>query len=213
MSHVDVRGFSKSAVHLRYDSRHILIEDVLGDSEGQDGDNFAMGVHLEGTVHDVVIRRTKMLNSHDSVNSYWNGDGFATERGVYDVLFEDTYAAGNTDGGYDLKSSGTHLVRATAEDNKRNFRFWSDDIVVEDSLSLNPHIRGGIGLQSHIWVAAGAHPSVIGTTLSDNDPRTVVLDISDGASRRCPSSIPPSRGQPAPPSRDSSWDLSSSSTA
>ena len=177
---VEVHGFSRGAIRLRYDSHNILIENVFGDSQRQDGDNFAMGVHLDDTAHAVVLRHVSMLNAHDSVNSYWNGDGFATEGGVYDVLFEDTYAAGNTDGGYDLKSSDTRLVRALAEDNKRNFRFWSDSITVEDSTSLDPHLRGGIGLQSHVWVAEGAHASIFNSTLSDQDSRTLVLDVSDG---------------------------------
>ena len=57
-----------------------LMEDVLGDSERQDGDNFAIGIALEDTVHDVVLRHVTMMNSHDSTNEYWNGDGFTTER-------------------------------------------------------------------------------------------------------------------------------------
>jgi hypothetical protein len=91
---VTVRGYSKGAIRLRSSSRSILIEDVIGDSERQDGDNFAEGIALEGTVHDAVIRRVAMMNSHDSTHEYWNGDGFVTERGVYNVLFEDTVASG-----------------------------------------------------------------------------------------------------------------------
>lgn len=46
MRRVTVRGFSKSALHLRYDSSHALVEDVDADSQQQqqDGDDFAMGV-------------------------------------------------------------------------------------------------------------------------------------------------------------------------
>src|SRR5262249_29716929 len=79
---VNVKGFSKSAVRLRYDTRNVLLEDVIGDSERQDGDDFAEGVALEGTVHDVVLRRVTMRNSHDTLHEYWNGDGFTTEANV-----------------------------------------------------------------------------------------------------------------------------------
>jgi hypothetical protein len=88
---------------------------VYGDSERQDGDNFAIGVALSGTVHNVVLRRVAMMNSHDSSEEYWNGDGFATERGVYNIRFEDTHASGSTDSGYDLKSTDTVLHRVRAE--------------------------------------------------------------------------------------------------
>src|SRR3546814_2270720 len=67
-----------------------------------------------------------MENVQSSAGAYFNGDGFASERGVYDVRFIDTVARGNTDGGYDLKSSGTVVVRALSEENGRNYRLWGE---------------------------------------------------------------------------------------
>jgi hypothetical protein len=61
---------------------------------------------------------------------YWNGDGFTTELGTYNILFENTMASNNTDGGYDLKSTGTTLINA--EDNFRNFRVWTDAVSLDD---------------------------------------------------------------------------------
>ena len=106
---VEVHGFSKSVIRLQYDSHNVLIDNVWGDSERQDGDDIAIGIHLDGTVHDVVIRNTTMMNAQSSANDYWNGDGFATERDVYDVTFENTTAVGNADGGYDLEIGQHHF--------------------------------------------------------------------------------------------------------
>jgi hypothetical protein len=180
IENVEVNGFSKGAIRLQYDSHDIVIKNVVGDSERQDGDNFAMGVHLSGTVHDVLIKNSEMKNSHDSTNRYWNGDGFAAETGVYRVRFEDVKASGNTDAGFDLKSKDTVLIRCVAEDNNRNFRFWGDGITLIDSQSLDPQHRGGIGGQAHIYLAKNADVMIINTKISDNSSRTTVFDLSDG---------------------------------
>ncbi len=178
---VQVDGFSKSVVRLRYDSNRVLIEDVVGDSQRQDRDDFAMGVHLEGTAHDITLRRVTMRNAHDTTDKYWNGDGFASERGNYDIRFEDTLATGNTDGGYDLKSSRTTLVRARAEDNKRNFRLWGTDVTATDCVGLDPNKRGGSSSQTQLWVGKGATVTLRGCTFTDDDPRTVVFDLEGKA--------------------------------
>jgi hypothetical protein len=178
---VEVHGFSKGAIHLGYGSNGITLENVLGDSEGQDGDDYAIGVHLEGTVHNVVIRSTRMLNARDSLHSYWNGDGFCTEDRVYNVSFEDTYAAGNTDAGYDIKSSSTTMLRADSSDNKRNYRIWTRDLVATDSRGNAPLLRGGSGGQSQVWMAQGAKAGFVDCALVDDSPNTIVFDLGAGA--------------------------------
>ncbi|WP_201864176.1 hypothetical protein [Microvirga soli] len=178
---VAVRGYSKGAFRIRGDSSNVTMEDIIGDSERQDGDNFAIGVALEDTVHDVVLRRVTMMNSHDSSNAYWNGDGFTTESRVRNVRFEDTVASGSTDGGYDLKSTETTLRRTVADDNKRNYRIWGDATIV-DCVSRSPHKRGGSGLQNHFWIAKSARADVSGCEIQDSDERTTVFEVEHGGS-------------------------------
>jgi len=178
---VTVTGFSKRVVRLRYGSNGILLEDVVGDSQQQDGDDFAIGVHLEDDVHDVVLRRVTMSNTRDSLHEYWNGDGFATERDVHDVTFEDTTASGNTDAGYDLKSTATTLVDAVSRDNKRNFRFWADDTVARDCVGEDPQKRGGSSSQAQVWLGEDAQVRLEDCSLSDDDPQTTVFVLEPGA--------------------------------
>jgi hypothetical protein len=178
---VEVHGFSKGVVHLQYNSSNILIEDVYGDSEKQSHDNFAMGVHLDGTVHDVVIRRTTMGNAYNSTSDYWNGDGFATERGVYNVRFESTRAFNNTDAGYDLKSSNTYLFDAYSANNKRNYRFWSDSITLENSIGDDPDKQGGSGSEAQVWLADGAKATIINSQFTHTDNGATVFSLSLGA--------------------------------
>ncbi|MEL6158545.1 MAG: malectin domain-containing carbohydrate-binding protein [Cyanobacteria bacterium J06627_32] len=181
---VEVHGFSKGAIRLQYDTNNVLIEDVFGDSQRQDGDNFAMGVQLDGTAHDIIHRRVSMNNATQVRDDdlYWNADGFATEEGNYNITYEDTYASGNTDGGYDLKSSNTLMIRAVAADNKRNFRIWGSTTMI-DVTSDEPFLRGGNGTTAHIHVLGENSDLVIegGTFTGSNGTENIIFDLdSDG---------------------------------
>lgn len=174
---VNIDGFSRAAIQVGYNSKNILIEDVKGDSMRQDGDEFAMGVHITGTAHDVVIRRVEMGNATDTTGQkYWNGDGFATEKGTYKITFEDTIARGNTDAGYDLKSDQTVLIRALADDNARNYRIWGEATMI-DSVGLNPNLRGGSSTQNQVWVDARGNLTIIGGLFEDSGSKTAVFNI------------------------------------
>ena len=179
---VTVSGYSSGAIHLRYDTRHVVIENVVGDSERQDGGLYVVGVHLDDTVHDVLLRHVTMKNAYGHGNSseYWNGDGFATEGRTDNIRFVDTVASGNTDAGYDLKSSHTVLLRAVAEDNNRNYRFWGHSITLEDSVSLNPHHFGGNGSSRHVWMAKGASANLDDFHFSDATQPHTLFDLLAG---------------------------------
>lgn len=178
---VEVHGFSKGVIELNYDSHDVVIKNVIGDSERQDGDTVVDGVHLDGTTHNVLISNVTMENCQYSGGDYWNGDGFATERGVYNVTFENTLAKGNADGGYDLKSSQTTLINAVAEDNARNFRIWADATLINPT-GIDPHKWGGsVGAQIQLQAMAGAKVTVIGGAFVDAGTRTYVVSDETGA--------------------------------
>ena len=177
---VDVEGFAKNVVSLRYNTNNVLIEDVSGDGRNIDGANFATGVQLEGTVHAVVVRDTKMGNITDTVNAYWNGDGFATEAGVYDIAFINTLAYNATDAGYDLKSSSTTLINAVAEGNTRNFRLWADDTVLENVTGKDPVYHGGMStVPVNVWLAAGARATIRDSEFTDSTGEALLFDLKD----------------------------------
>jgi serralysin len=177
---IDVAGFAKGVVSLRYNTNNVLIEDVSGDGRNIDRGNFATGVQLEGTVHAVVIKDTKMGNITDTVNKYWNGDGFATEKHVYDVAFINTLAYNATDAGYDLKSSSTTLVNAVAEGNTRNFRLWADDTVMENVTGKNPVYHGGMStVPANVWLGAGARATILDSEFTDATGKALLFDLKD----------------------------------
>ena len=143
------KGFSKRFARVQYDSRNILIADCVGDSDRQDGDNFSSGIVFDHTAHDALVVRCTMGNIIDTLHRYQNGDGFAGERGNYNITLEDCVAHHCTDGGYDFKSDSLIMRRCVGEYNHRNFRLWGlcklyDCISREciDNAGANPYAQG-----------------------------------------------------------------------
>ena len=164
---VAVNGYSKGAIRIQYDSNDVLIEDVRGDSQFQDGDNFAIGVHITGTAHDVTIDHVAMRNALDTVNDYRNGDGFATERGTYDITLRDVIATGNSDGGLDLKSDNVVVDGAIVSGNGRNIRLWGTGAQLSNIVSLDAGAPLAGGNREHVWLAEGASATIDGALFSD----------------------------------------------
>lgn len=187
IQNVAIAGYSSNAIRLQYDTHNVVIQNVTGDSQQQNGGLYVSGVALAGTVHDVLLSQVEMKNSYGqgAATDYWNGDGFTTERGVYNVRFEDTVASGNTDAGYDLKSSNTTLLRTVSEGNDHNYRFWSDSIALTDGISRDPTHAGGIGVTSHVWFAAGAIVTIDHFDFSDSTAPALLFDLGQaGATLR-----------------------------
>jgi hypothetical protein len=178
---VTATGFSRAFARIQYDSHGLRFQHDTGDSHGQDGDPFAEGIELAGTVHDAVLTDVTMTNAVSTQGPYWNGDGFSAEADTYDLHFERTNASGNTDGGYDLKSRSATLIDVAASDNKRNYRFHGT-ITVEGCTGTNPHMRGGTGSQDQVQATQSAVVTMTGCTFTDDDSGTTVFDV-DGTAK------------------------------
>jgi hypothetical protein len=192
-SHIDTilrnitgTGFSKTAIRIRGDSHKVLLEDITLNSGRQDGHNFATGVECNETAHDITMRRVTVTNCHDTRYSnpdrFWNGDGFASELGNYNIYREDCTSSGNTDAGYDDKGTNVTHVNCTASDNKVNYKFWGPSTTNINCRALDPRSRGGTGAQMQYYVYGGDAPDVSGAdvlirggVISDNDPNTNVF--------------------------------------
>ncbi|MXQ13565.1 M10 family metallopeptidase C-terminal domain-containing protein [Microvirga makkahensis] len=176
---VSINKFSQNAIKLRYDSRNILIEDVTGRGDANTPEKYVQGIALDDTAHNVVFRNVVMQgsNARGSSTEYWNGDGFTTESGNYNIRFENTVASGSTDAGYDLKSSDTVLINTIAEGNNRNYRFWSTSITMEDGQSRDPHHFGGSASTDHVWLAASAHAKINGGSILDQNASITVFNL------------------------------------
>ena len=91
----------------------------------QSGTNLPQGIALYAG-DGIAVRNGNISGFRmDSVpGKYPNGDGIAAEREVTNLTIERVVSSNNSDAGFDLKSSGTVLNDAVAEDNHRGFRFW-----------------------------------------------------------------------------------------
>lgn len=144
-------GYPKSAIRLNGKTEDVEVEDFLADSGLLTGGDFAMGIFMSGLAHNIHLTRvTSRRNLDINGTSYWNADGFVSENGNYDIWMEDCLAELNSDGGYDLKSRGTHMKNVLARKNKINFKFWGE-AEVENGVSENPQkfvirdLTGGSG--------------------------------------------------------------------
>jgi hypothetical protein len=175
---VSVEGFSKSAFRLDNNTSNVLMEDVLGDSKRQDFDNFPEGIDLSGNVHSVVFRRCTMRNSQQTLGAddFWNGDGFTCEPNTFDILFEDCVASGNSDAGFDVKSSRVTLLRCKSYGNTANYKLWGKKkAVIRECISENPVRRGGAQPPRHVTAPWGANILVENGRFTDQNPRAVVF--------------------------------------
>ena len=155
----------------------------------QDGDNFATGVELNDTAHDVTMTRVSAMNCHDThwndPNGFWNADGFASEMGNYNITRIDCTSSGHTDAGFDDKGQKVTHLNCTASGNKVNYKFWGCSHLNEGCRALAPHKRGGTTAQIQYWLAGtGDHlkgPGLAGDLvirggeIVDDDPHTIVF--------------------------------------
>jgi serralysin len=187
-------GFSKKAVRFHGSSKGWLIEDCEFDSGLQFGDNFAVGIEANDRASGLQINGGYTINCLDKAGGnqkkYWNADGVAAERGNSNIRISNHRSAGNSDGGYDLKSEDTILSGCVSEDNKRNFRIWggskSRPVLIENCRSGNPKSRGGIGGAHHLWISGkgdgGPRPGYVrvqGGSFSGGAPNGMIY--ADGA--------------------------------
>lgn len=198
MRNVVVNGWSKRFARVQYDSSNILIEDCIGDSERQDGDNFAAGIVFDHTAHDIIVRRSVMRNCIDTLHTYQNGDGFGSERGNYNILMEDCEAYNCTDGGFDFKSDTTLLLRCIARENHRNFRLWGDAELRDcqasnpiDNAGANPYQRANIStFQNSIVRVYGGTYSQVDTHAAFRLEKGSMLSVNPNVTVVKPSGAP-----------------------
>jgi serralysin len=179
---VTVSGYSQNAIRLKYNSRNVTLQNIVGDSLKQNGGLIIAGVSLDGTVHDVLLDHVTMKNNygHGTAAEYWNGDGFVAEGGTYNLTFQDTVASGNTDAGYDIKADNVKLIRASASGNNKNFRLWGVAVTMTDAISTNPQYYGGIGKTSHFQEPSGGDVTLDNFRFSDPTGTIDVFDLSNG---------------------------------
>ena len=181
---LSVTGFSKGVLRLQYDTSHVLLEDVTGDSERQDGDDFAIGVHLDDSAHDVTVRRVTMRNSQDTDGR--RSTGTATDSRL---------SAGCTTCTSSTPSPPAAPTPATTSSRRRQrcYALWRQ-ATSATTASGRPTARpwstaaarsrgsgGGSGSQAQVHVTTGARVRLQGCAFVDGDAHSVVFDVEEHA--------------------------------
>ncbi|WP_347302940.1 hypothetical protein V5740_13230 [Croceibacterium sp. TMG7-5b_MA50] len=145
----------RGCIRIRGTSARVLVRDVqAGGSVIRDRRRLPGGMVLSGDASDITIERVSMsgFRSQWADDRYWNGDGFATERGNRRIVIRDCSAIDNTDGGFDMKAADSQFAGINlAQGNARNFRFWSS-WEAATLVSLEPVRRGGRGGRAHFGI-------------------------------------------------------------
>ncbi|MDQ8187728.1 fibronectin type III domain-containing protein, partial [Pelagicoccus sp. SDUM812002] len=106
-------------------------------------------------IHDITFIDCVAINNgyNQSSSQYWNGDGFSTERGTYNVFYIRCKAYGNNDGGFDNKASYITYQDCVSAGNSRGYRHWADNGQMFNSLAAFNHKKGGTGSSYGLWVS------------------------------------------------------------
>lgn len=179
------RGF----LRIRYNSRNGLIEDCAAIGQVNDGGRIPVGCALDDRANNITYRRVVMENFQQlNGGEYWNGDGFSDEPNNSAIRYEACEARGSTDGGFDCKSRNVVLENCVAEDNKRNFRLWSDRATMTNCISRDPNFRGRDANEnassSHIWIGGEENIRIeISNLVVEDRDATPILEFNHDVGR------------------------------
>lgn len=172
---------TKKAFRIGFFSRFVTFEDCDTDANGGDDTGFPtrsipVGFGTDSPdgrpiIHDIRLIECSARNNRfiQSSSDYWNGDGFSSERGVYNVTYSRCISMDNHDGGFDDKATNTVYENCIALGNKRGFRIWSAATLI-NCLSVNNTKWGGNSNSLGLW--AGSSEAVVNiyrSTFNNND--------------------------------------------
>jgi PKD repeat protein len=156
--------YTKKGFRIDYYSQFVTVEKCLADCNAGD-DTFPSKAIPTGFVctdttpttpiiHDIqFIDCTGRNNRYaQAADSYWNGDGFSTESGAYNILFLRCEGYDNADAGFDNKASNVTYQDCVSAGNKYGYRQWYDGGKMTNCLAVNNEKRGGTSQSNSLWV-------------------------------------------------------------
>lgn len=127
-------------------------------------------------IHDITYIDCVARNNgyKQSTSDYWNGDGFSTERGHYNIVRIRCQSYDNNDAGFDDKGNDVTMIDCIAAGNFRQYRIWADDVVLDNCVAAFGVVgaatgtvggEGGIGSPNPIWLDDTGRATVRFSTL------------------------------------------------
>lgn len=177
MDGCDVLRYTKRALRTMDGVHDMKVLNCTADAGGKENctEVFPIGFHILGNYnskaanvrdhHIEFVNCEARNNWHDAgPDKYWNADGFAAERNTSDLTFVNCRASGNTDGGWDLKTTRPTWINCVSVRNKRNYRVWTQPEGAEsrfvNCLSAFATDYGNRGHDVGFWIQAGGAASL-----------------------------------------------------
>ncbi|MDR2674296.1 MAG: PKD domain-containing protein, partial [Opitutaceae bacterium] len=172
-----VTRHTKKAFRISDYSQYITLEGCYSDCNGGD-DSFPSAAIPTGfccddtggqpIIHDIsfidcVARNNRYKQAGDA---YWNGDGFTSEGGAYNLLFLRCQAYDNDDGGFDNKAANVTCRDCISGGNKKGFRQWGVNGLMYNCVAVNNAKRGGTNDSDSIWVSGTSSSRAVGGDLT-----------------------------------------------
>lgn len=112
----------------------------------------------EPIIHDITFKDCIANNNGYSQggSAYWNGDGFSSERGAYNIFYIRCKAFGNNDAGFDNKASYVTYQDCVSAGNSRGFRHWADNGQMFNCVAAYNLKKGGSGSSYGIWISGSS---------------------------------------------------------
>ena len=208
VSNCDVFQHTKKAFRYGAYTRFIAYTNCQTDAKGGDEtfptrsipNGFAGDDTLgASTIHDITLTDCVARNNRfGGQTGYWNGDGYSTEEGTYNVTYTRCSSYDNHDGGFDDKASNTVYNACIAIGNKRGFRHHAAAPLLNPIATFNNCLAAyskewpgnGSGSADGFWVAnddgtpfSSAVNYVINNSTSHNNVATAVRIDSTGSSQ------------------------------
>jgi hypothetical protein len=159
--------YTKKAFRIGDYTRFMTFDGCSADCNG--GDNsfparaIPTGFFMEDTggaeiIHDIdfidcVARNNRFAQSS---TAYWNGDGFSSERGMYNLSFIRCESYDNHDGGFDNKADDMVFQDCIAAGNMRAYRQWGTRVQMVNCIAAYNTKWGGTGGANGIWMSGSA---------------------------------------------------------
>lgn len=179
------RGFSQRGISLQYDTHDFLIEDCDLDSEEQDLDNTAIGVHISGSSHDGIVRRVRSSRCIDNIgppSRYMQGDAFILSPTTHHVEVDDCIAEGCGDSGYGIDGTSHTLTDLRAYDCRHSF-LAQNSCTLTRPKGFDARNRGDNFPTAHVYVGPGKTCTIVdGAFVSALNSTVPVFYLAAGAS-------------------------------
>lgn len=165
----DVIRYCKKAFRYGDYISHLAFVNCTADATGGD-DRFPtraipagfQGGDTEGEprIHDVSFTDcTARNNGYQPQRPYWNGDGFVSEEGTYNISYVRCRSFNNHDGGFDDKADHVTYTDCIAIGNAKGFRYWGNHGTYINCLAAYNRAHGGNNASVGLWVGKIKQPN------------------------------------------------------